>query len=70
MLKSKRISNIEQGILNVEVLACLILRVNGQLMILRKATELRNICRNQLKRVQKVRSTETFFNHRFGTLCL
>ena len=32
-----------------------------------KATELRNICRNQLRQVQKVQSTETFFNHCFGT---
>ena len=29
MSKSKGITNIEQGILNIEVLACLILRVNG-----------------------------------------
>ena len=34
------------------------------------ATELRNICRKQLKQVQKVRSTETSLRHRFGTLYL
>ena len=28
-------------------------------MVFRKATELRNICRNQLKRAQKVHRTET-----------
>ena len=38
--------------------------------MLRIATELRNICRNQLKRVQKVHSTETFVKNCFGTLYL
>ena len=50
------------------LLFCKILIIN-ELLILSKATELRNICRSQMKRVQKVHSTETYFN-RFGTLYL
>ena len=40
------------------------------LLMLHRATELRNICRKQLKQAQKVQSTETIFKRSSGTLYL
>ena len=39
-------------------------------LMLSKATELRNICRNNLRQVQRCVAPKLFVSHRFGTLYL